>query len=188
MVGANWSLKFRPSPAPRDWVVYRLDFVNKNIGYATGRFNEIYKTTDGGENWAAISLPAEYELDGYFPGIAFESANKGIIGDNSCFYSVDLTTNTWKQFKKSFTSKFFEAVAFSNDTTVFAVGSNIIARSKNNGRTWVEIEDSNIAGAFRCAICQQFNRLCSWHYQQPLGRLFTNPLSLKQPTGVIRGI
>jgi photosystem II stability/assembly factor-like uncharacterized protein len=147
--GANWSLKFQPGPKPIDWVVYRLSFVDENIGFATGKFNEIYKTVDGGDNWTAITLPAEYELDGYFPGIAFESANKGIIGDYSCFYSVDLTSNTWKQFKKSFTSKFFEAVAFSNDTTVFAVGSNIIARSKNNGRTWVEIQHSNnIAGAF----------------------------------------
>lgn len=146
--GANWSLKFRPGTAPIDWVIYRLNFVNENIGFATGRINEIYKTEDGGDNWTAISLPAEYELDGYFPGIAFESANKGIIGDNSCFYSVDLSTNTWKQFKESLTSKSFEAVAFSNDTTVFAVGSNIIARSKTNGRTWVEITGSNIAGTF----------------------------------------
>lgn len=146
--GANWSLKFRPGTAPRDWTVYRLDFVSKNIGYATGRFNEIYKTTDGGDNWSIISVPTEYELDGYFPGIAFESADKGVIGDNSCFYSVDVSTNTWKQFKKSITSNNFEAVAFSNDTTVFAVGYNIIARSKSNGRTWEIIEDSIIVGSF----------------------------------------
>lgn len=146
--GKTWRSTFKPGESPRYWTIYRIDFIDDNLGYATGSLNEIYKTTNGGESWLVISLPSEYELDAYFPGIAFESAEKGVLGDNACLYSIDLSTNTWKSFKKSFTTNNFESVTFSNDTTLFAVGNNVLARSDNNGRTWNVIEDNVAKGVF----------------------------------------
>ncbi len=144
----TWKSTFKPGESARYWTIYRIDFVDENIGYATGILNEIYKTTDGGDSWLVITLPAVYELHGYFTGIAFESAEKGVLGDLDCLFSIDLSTNTWKRYKKSFTSNNFESVTFSNDSTVFAVGNNVLARSVNNGRTWNVIEDNVAKGVF----------------------------------------
>jgi photosystem II stability/assembly factor-like uncharacterized protein len=72
--GLTWTLQFT---APFD--ISDLRFVNPNTGYACGSDNssngKVIKTTDGGNNWTILTIPAV----GHLTAVAFSGPDTGIV-------------------------------------------------------------------------------------------------------------
>ncbi|MBM4159221.1 MAG: T9SS type A sorting domain-containing protein [Ignavibacteria bacterium] len=81
---------FKTTNAGQNWVKYRvydstsiplkeiygLYFINENTGFVSGRYLNIYKTSNGGYNWVAI-IPPYYSLTQIYNALYFINENTG---------------------------------------------------------------------------------------------------------------
>ncbi|WP_323789946.1 YCF48-related protein [Psychroserpens sp.] len=96
--GINWELK----NSPKD--VTGFNFINVNVGYATGSFGTglggqkigvIYKTTDGGESWKKLF---EEQKENFLTGldaINFRDENNGLAVGRMKIYRTQDAGKTW---------------------------------------------------------------------------------------------
>jgi len=141
--GVTWVAKLNPEDE-----VLALSFVSDTKGYAMGKMSRIYKTTDAGETWTNTNLLPDYYLDFNFNKfLALENEHKGLVaGGFGRIALLDLQSNTYEtasQYLSDEQFKQFNDAAFVNDTTIVAVGREVIAYSNTNGRTWTIHQESH---------------------------------------------
>ena len=137
--GVTWVAKLNPEDE-----VLALSFVSDTTGYAMGKMSRIYKTTDAGDTWTNTNLLPDYYLDFNFNKfLALENEHKGLVaGGFNRIALLDLQSNTYETASQYLTDEQFNDAAFVNDTTIVAVGREVIAYSNTNGRTWT-IQESH---------------------------------------------
>ena len=131
--GETWQEKL----APDDEEIEAFSFINETTGYALGQLSRIYKTNNAGETWVNTNLLPDYFVSNVMDkGIAFGSEHTGIVvcWDNITW--LDMQASSYDTPVQTITTHHLRDAAFTNDTTIVAVGSNLIAKSNTNGRTW----------------------------------------------------
>jgi photosystem II stability/assembly factor-like uncharacterized protein len=124
--------------------LYSVFFTDLNTGFAAGGGNEqIFKTTDGGNNWTLQSWSSS---QAHVRGISFPNANTGYVVSRSGFGNgwILKTTNagTAWYYQNHPPVAFFESVCFVNPFTGWAVGSyGTILKTTTGGENFVSLED-----------------------------------------------
>ena len=73
----------------------QLSFPSRNVGYAAGSRNGIYKTSDGGSTWTSINpFPALNQFPTGFPNTAITYTEIQALDDNTVFAVGNMFTNT----------------------------------------------------------------------------------------------
>jgi len=93
--GITWARMNVDSTLVSNYPVYKFNFYNKSLGYATGGFIDqagvIWRTSDGGENWTSHGLSPDEIFDIHIK----DSLNAiALSGDPEGFYSTGLITTT----------------------------------------------------------------------------------------------
>ena len=111
--------------------LYRVKFINENVGYTCGWARSVYKTTNGGRNWQSLPLPPGEGQ--FFAGMDFLNENVGYVAGQ-----CNLSTGTYNAYKTvngqtwfpvnisnaAYTN--FYSIEAVNDTLCFMGGINAI--------------------------------------------------------------
>ena len=95
-------LKFKNTDSPSDVVITKLnsvEFFNDLRGVVVGKFNQIWVTSDGGNNWEQIYLS---NFDGYnFNKVLFATIDTFYVGgDNGVFIDFEYSLGEWFAHKR----------------------------------------------------------------------------------------
>ena len=139
--GNNWSVQTTGAPN----AIYDIDMLNENTGYATGGnafagTGYCYKTTNGGVNWNALSIPAPtYQMN----TADFIDVNTGWIVGGLPFNSgseISKTTNgglTWtSQVTSNNYQSAFGQIAMANANTGYLCSGANVWKTTNGGTNW----------------------------------------------------
>ena len=135
------SLVFRSEDGGRSWrqalelptPIYSIDFVDKLVGYVSGRWYPIQMTNDGGQTWQKIEGVAEGVKI-----IHFLNEREGWGYGNGIWYTDDCgLTWTEKVSSDSFEGDLY-AGAFV-DNSGYLVGSNGQVWRSGSGRVWQQV-------------------------------------------------
>lgn len=103
---------------------------NSNTGYLVGDSGTLYRTTNGGANWTAVTSGVTRNLN----GVSFTGTNNGYaVGDGGS--AIKTTTGTAWTVQSSGTTRDLNAVYFSGANVGYAVGDSGTIRI-SNGTTW----------------------------------------------------
>ena len=135
--GVNWYGVFNPAwPQPM-----RIDMVDSLYGYVACE-NAVYKTTDGGNNWYECTRHVLFEQYGF--GIDFVNRDTGYYGNtgiSSCaIYKTTNAGNNWIFFPLG-GSSYITAISMCNQSTGYAVSSQVIYKTTNGSFDAFEIEE-----------------------------------------------
>ena len=129
-------------------------FLNENLGWAAnGYFSEVFKTTDGGTNWASQTTGAALGSSHYFRNIEFLDENIGFLGTlNQKFYRTIDGGTTWNLVTNITPNPAaicgLDCVGTS---TIYGCGAYFgpayIIKSIDSGNTWQFIDMSAYASA-----------------------------------------
>lgn len=101
--------------------LYDIDIVDGNIGYAIGAWGTMLKTTDGGGNWSAVSIPFSETLN----EVSFVQQDAGwIVGNEGVARTYD-GGQTWETFTMPERRQWlYEGAFFPNMETGWVVGGS----------------------------------------------------------------
>jgi photosystem II stability/assembly factor-like uncharacterized protein len=130
--------------------------VSATVVWASGEKGTYARTTDGGKNWSAGTVPGATELD--FRDVdAFDASTAYMLsigeGEKSRIYKTSDGGKTWTlQFKSSKSEAFFDAMAFWDKDHGIAVsdpvdGRFLIISTSDGGRTWREMPNEGMPAA-----------------------------------------
>jgi photosystem II stability/assembly factor-like uncharacterized protein len=121
--GMNWFVVASGTSANLNAV----DFVDGNTGLIAGAAGLILRTTDGGATWTNRTFSTAYEV------FDIKFKNKLIAYVATTFDAYKSTDGgiTWYNMGGD-----LQAVTYINDTTLIAVGDNIVRKSFDGGLTW----------------------------------------------------
>jgi photosystem II stability/assembly factor-like uncharacterized protein len=136
---------YASAPATEVGTVLSLAVVptNANIVYA-GTYQGVFKTVDGGSNWAMVldsSLLSEYP---YFYSMVIDPTNNDIVyaGADADLYKTTNGGSSWISINPSSSWPYIYAIAIdpTNSNTLYA-GSNYygVYKTTNGGSSWVQI-------------------------------------------------
>jgi photosystem II stability/assembly factor-like uncharacterized protein len=150
--GKDGSIIFKTKDAGETWttwknsnssLLYSVNFIDDNIGFACGFSGVMYKTIDGGDNWVELNTgTSEMLMSVYFidKQIGYCVGNKGII-----MKTID-GGNTWvNQISNS--SEWLISVFFIGESVGYAVGTNgIVLKTVDGGDNWNTVS-TNVTGS-----------------------------------------
>ena len=117
-----------------------LFFVDNKNGWAVGTF-DVYKTTDGGENWFSVSLGRTFFAESiYFS----DSKNGWILGSDNSKRQILKTTNggdSWSVIQTPIIPNRQNnayKIYFKNVNEGWVIGSQVVLRTTDGGQTWLE--------------------------------------------------
>ncbi len=130
--------------------------VSSTVAWASGNNGVYLKTTDGGANWRAATVPGAEELD--FRDVEAFDANTAYLlsigeGDRSRIYKTIDGGEHWRlQFTNSDPKAFFDALAFWDADRGLAVsdsvdGRFVIIKTTDGGANWKEIPPERLPPA-----------------------------------------
>ena len=144
--GRTWSEHTLPQPTGQDIPPQTVVFLSRELGWLVGEF--IYKTTDGGKSWQALSKTplggSEPEPNkqfyptyaDYMPALWFTDANHGVMArvDGNIY----VTNNGGVSWEKVFTSdRMIRDLVFVDRNTAWIVGTEgLLLRTDDGGRNW----------------------------------------------------
>ena len=152
--------------------------VSATVAWASGNNGVYLKTTDGGVNWKAATVPGAEGLD--FRDVEAFDANTAYLlsigeGELSRIYKTVDGAKTWKlQFTNRNPKAFFDALAFWDSRRGVAIsdsvdGRFVIIKTTDGGENWKEIPSDKLPaalpgeGAFAasgtCVITQDKNNI-----------------------------
>ena len=135
-IGQDWKWL---NPLPQGNFLTSIKFVNKDTGYAVGKFGTIIKTGDGGENWIVQKSGTANHLNSLFlidKNTAYAAGDTGLI-----LKTIDGGNNWTKQNCQ--TTEHFESVFFPKPDTGYAIGIyGNIYKTTNAGNSWEEIYET----------------------------------------------
>lgn len=133
-----------------------IQFINPDTGWVVGS-NQIFRTTDGGENWQ----PLEGLDDQYYNSCFFRWFNSGWLGayksnTGKILHSID-GGNTWQIQDSSLTGIIY-SIYFIDEYRGWAVGTNgVIMATTNGGIVGIEENDlSNYESPYRFKLSQNY--------------------------------
>jgi photosystem II stability/assembly factor-like uncharacterized protein len=125
----TWEKKY-PNGPDRYKDIFAIDF---DTLVACGSNGEIWRTTNGGTNWALTAKVSDDQLD----DIVFIGAKGWIAGGYGVYYSGDYGRSWTKVFTSSSSS--LQSVDFINDTEGWVCGSQgYLLHTTDGGATWSE--------------------------------------------------
>lgn len=134
--GANWVNK----PTPNTTSIHSIQFLNTLTGFVAGGnsfqgIGEMSKTTNGGNNWTAISLPSPMNST-QINGMSFVNANTGWIGGSAGTILVTVNGgNSW--FFQTSTAPIVHSIKMLNASTGYLLGDGLYSTT-NSGVNWIK--------------------------------------------------
>jgi len=116
-----------------------MDFINKNIGYIGTSNGEIFKTTDGGNNWLLIHNVGSSILD-----LNLCDNLHGIITTNNSIYTTSDGGNSWSVSKTAPANSYFISSSCGSSyyyslLSSYSNYSSTVYKSTNFGSTWTQV-------------------------------------------------
>lgn len=120
---------------------------NYNYMYASWQYGNIYRTSDGGNNWIKISDNIPETGAWVTPYIMHPSSHNILLAGYNNIYRTNNFGSTWTRLTNFNTTGHFDkfrslAYAPSDPNYIYAATYNRIYRSKNGGQTWVQINNN----------------------------------------------
>lgn len=136
--GNNWASSVVTSNELRS-----IYFTDDNTGYAAGGqsgVSALFKTTNGGINWNALSTSAA----GFLYSVYFVNNNTGwAAGQNQIILKTTDSGQNWVQQNTGTGTLWFWSVRFLNENTGWASGSDKIFKTTDGGGSWNPIQVFN---------------------------------------------
>lgn len=137
--GVNWTLNFKRdiSPSGHD-DFFEIQFTDINTGYVSARFDTVFKTSNGGNNW--FKLPALQVSNSLFRSMYFINKDTGFVASSSNF--INKTVNGGLNWERIFFTTPYGlnvgSLVFPNSNTgVFVGNTGRIFRTSNSGDNWI---------------------------------------------------
>jgi len=134
--GKSWDCQF----AERGRHLFALDFVNENIGYASGERGFLMKTVDGGKHWDI--LPTTGTLNWLY-GMTFKDEFTGFaVGLNETVIKTTDGGKSWVKLNAPADKKFYgfrsiyRDISFNGNTGCIVGQNGSILMSHDGGETW----------------------------------------------------
>lgn len=167
--GKSWTLKKTSNYTFND-----VFFTNETTGWLVTNYNkEVFKSTDGGETWTAITtlpsqLPSYYSLKKIF----FLNEQTGwIVGQNGTILKTTDAGASWS-FQNSNTTNTLQSIHFIDTNNGIAVGDNSTAlTTTNGGETWIIRSISSDIGQYLTSA-QFTSPMIGWAVATNDSRLF----------------
>lgn len=124
-------------------LIRALDFVSTTTGVMVGDDGVIKRTTDGGLTWTSFPFSNFYDVF----DVKFRNAQVGyFVTMQEAFKTTDGGINWYNS------GSVLEAVSYLNDTTIIAVGDNIVRKSTDGGFNWTETHPTPAVHWYDCAF------------------------------------
>ena len=186
--GTSWIAKTGPSPVGTSQL-YTCDFIDENTGWVFVNFStvaggNVFKTTNGGDNWTQYSTGATSEN---IYSAEMVNANTGFCVMNSSGQPIFRTTNGGVNWTGATTTGFtgsIRGITSVDGNTVYACqsfGTSRVAKSTNGGVNWtlitlpaavdansIDFKDNNtgyVSGNTSGIICRTTNGGANWTFQ-----------------------
>lgn len=152
--------------------IQEIEFVNANVGYLTiNNQSGVYKTTDGGLNWAMVQ---NNQTNQCFPVCIYANAEDDMfVGGSDCFQGGTINeyqTPNWTNQSISGvfwdTQEFVADLDFEGNLGLAAVNNEYIYRSTDAGATWDTINSNIGNGNVLTSILIANNDTCYAGYNQ----------------------
>ncbi|MCW3092928.1 MAG: hypothetical protein JWP81_3997 [Ferruginibacter sp.] len=134
--GKTWDCQF----AERGRHLFALDFVNENVGYASGERGFLVKTVDGGKHWKI--LPTTGTLNWLY-GMAFKDEHNGFaVGLNETLIKTTDGGKSWVELHAPADKKFYgfrsiyRDISFNGNTGCIVGQNGSVLVSHDGGDTW----------------------------------------------------
>jgi photosystem II stability/assembly factor-like uncharacterized protein len=145
-----------------------LCVVNANVAWVSGTKGTFGRTTDGGKNWIAGTVPDAEKLD--FRDVEAFGENVAYLmsagpGEDSRIYKTTDAGKTWKlQHKNAEPKGFFNALAFWDDTHGLALSDPVDGRflllATDDGETWKPLPGKSLPAALPKEGCFAASGTC----------------------------
>lgn len=143
--GATW----KQVPVPADATLNRVRFVDDQRGWAVGYDGTILATEDGGKTWALLQFDAEWGRAYY--DVHFSDAQNGfVLGGNGRLWRTSDGGRNWEPIESPVFEEqpnLYNMVRLANGTLLITGERGMIARSTDDGMTWVQLK-SPYTGSF----------------------------------------
>ncbi|HRN27718.1 MAG: protein kinase [Ignavibacteriaceae bacterium] len=126
--------------------LFKIYFLDHNIGFIVGSHGQILKTYDGGMTWQVINSSVKENLF----SISFADSKNGIIvGWNGTILKTTDSGLSWQKQALKY-NNYFKDVLFANEFLGFIVGGDgIVLRTENGGENWDEIDIESNSGLYK---------------------------------------
>jgi serine/threonine-protein kinase len=126
-----------------DYNLFKVLYLNPQIGFVLGSKGCILKSEDGGNNWNLLSHKITAPLyDAYF----FDNSNGIIVGWKGTILNTTDGGNIWIA-KEAQTDKYLKSIDFGDEENGIIVGGGgTIFRTKNGGKSWTDLSIKNAGG------------------------------------------
>lgn len=134
--GSSWQRYTMSDTISWNWsTIYGMFFVNENIGFVSGRYLRIFKTTNGGLNWQSV-IPPYYSLTQIYNALYFINENTGYAAGRYGYFCK--TTNSGLNWiLTSDLSSNLYGVYFSNENTGYVcAGDGTVYKTTNGGNNF----------------------------------------------------
>ncbi len=113
-------------------------FIDSETGYAGGEEGILLTTNDGGLSWESIGFLEGRFFDATIQGIHFNDKNRGFtVGQRG---RITMTTDGGQSWTENgFTFDHIKQLDFPSSTTGYALTSNEISKTEDNGATWINL-------------------------------------------------
>lgn len=121
---------------PPGFSLFRISFINSEIGFILGSHGLIMRTMNGGNTWERIRVETSQNLY----DIDFINDKTGfVVGWDGVILKTTDMGRTWETQEK-FTTKYLKSVDFINEETGIVVGGGgTIYKTNNGGEKWNEV-------------------------------------------------
>ncbi len=138
--GENWSLQLQDPAMPTLRDIHVLNDVGYAVGDAGYVENAMLRTTNGGSNWEAVTLPIR-SGEAFYGMFYTKAINKDTVyaasWDNTFFKSYDQGVTWDTTHLPASPAGYYEGGYFVNDSTGFIVGPNgAIVKTTDFGDSW----------------------------------------------------
>jgi photosystem II stability/assembly factor-like uncharacterized protein len=114
-------------------------FENEKTGYATGAFNLILKTTNGGQSWVPISELTDNPNGYHLYGISASGSDLYIAGELGLLMKLDRNSGRFSAIPTPYKGSYFGLLTKPGLVVAFGMRGNAW-RSEDAGKTWQKIE------------------------------------------------
>jgi len=123
--------------------LFRVLYLNPQIGFILGSKGCVLKSEDGGNNWTMISHKITAPLyDAHF----FDNSNGIIVGWKGTILNTTDGGNIWVA-KEAQTDKYLKSIDFGDEENGIIVGGGgTILRSKDGGKSWYDMSIKDAGG------------------------------------------
>ena len=215
--GVSWFAKTGPSPVATSQL-YTCDFIDENTGWVFVNFStvaggNVFKTTNGGDNWTQYSTGATSEN---IYSADMVNANTGFAVMNQSSKPIYRTTNGGVNWTGATTTGFtgsIHGISSPDGINVYACqsgGTSRVAKSTNGGVNFslitlpvavdcnsIDFKDANtgyVCGNLTTTVCRTTNGGVNWTYQNThnitLGKVYVTQgdtaWALGGNTGILR--